>query len=173
MAWQKGLLSGFNGNVSLRVEDICYITNSGSIKGNLTIKDMATVDIKSEKIISGSPSSELAMHLAIYNKCADALAIIHTHPVNFLALELCSKSSNFLNLPLFEAVNMLKKLAYIPAIQPGTSELAQAVGIAHTNYEATWLSLHGLVCHAINLEKALALSEEFESLAKIQLLSTR
>lgn len=173
MAWQKGLLYGFNGNVSQRVENICYITNSGTIKGSLTINDMATVNIISGKVISGSPSSELAMHLEIYNNCPEALAIIHTHPIHCLALELCSKNSNFLNLPLFEATCMLDKLNYIPAIKPGTSELAHIVGMAHKNFEATWLSAHGLVCHATNLEKALALSEEFESLATIQLLSTR
>jgi len=173
MAWQKGLLSGFNGNVSLRLEDICYITNTGSIKGNLTIDDMGTVDIISKKVISGNPSSELSMHLEIYNNCPSALAIMHTHPINFLALELRTQKSNFLDLPLFEAKAMLKKLQYIAAIKPGTEKLAYEVGMAHQDCEATWLSNHGLVCHATNLNKALALSEEFESLAAIQLLGTR
>lgn len=173
MGRQKGLLSGFNGNISIRHEGICYITNSGSIKGKLTPNDIATVSIESKKTIKGKPSSELSMHLEIYSNCPNAIAIVHTHPINFIALELCSPNTNFLDLPLFEAKNMIKKLSYIEEIEPGTHELAHKVGIAHQNFEATWLSRHGLVCHADDIYKALALSEEFESLATIQLLARK
>lgn len=172
-AWQKSLYYGSSGNISVCHGGICYITNTGSAIGHLTANDIGMADIKSKEVISGNPSMELGMHLAVYHNRPEALAIMHTHPINFLALEICTSSSNFLSLPLFEAVSMSQKLTYIQRLKPGSPDLASYVGAAHKNFEASWISNHGLVCHASNLHDAFILSETYESLAKIQLLAIK
>lgn len=171
MAWQRGLLSGFNGNVSLRQGEVCFITQSGAAKGHLLPENVATVRIADGVSLCGQPSSELAMHLEVYRRVPETGAIVHTHPRHLLALDLLEGEEAFLRLPLFEAERMRQRLGFVPALEPGTRALAEAVGREHTRHEAVWLSRHGLSCRGGDLVGALALAEELEHLAAVQLLA--
>ncbi|MDD2967510.1 MAG: class II aldolase/adducin family protein [Desulfovibrionaceae bacterium] len=172
-AWQRGLLSGFNGNVSLRLDaESCAITCSGAAKGHLRPADVAIVGIAQGKTLEGGKaSSELAMHLEIYRHCPHTQGIVHTHPRHLLALGLRLPESEFLAMPLFEAAAQRARMSFAPALSPGTSALAQAVGQAACQTEAVWMAQHGLCCHGTSLIHALALTEELEHLAAVQLLS--
>lgn len=191
-AWQRGLLSGFNGNVSVGAGDSCCITRSGAAKGDLQPTDLVLVDVPSGKTLEGScPSSELGMHLAIYRAMPEVRSVVHTHPRHLLALELrlCALHAakgnpphaeayrdEFLQLPLFEADMQRKRLGFAAALAPGSAALAAAVCEAQRGHEAVWLSRHGLVCRATAdtasdaLSVALGLSEELEHLAAVQML---
>lgn len=172
-AHRRCLLSGFNGNASVRMDSACCcITRSGAAKGDIRPADLAIVALADGRILEGScPSSELEMHLEIYRRCPDARAIVHTHPRHLLALELRVGLEHLLQLPLFEADMLRARLAQAGWFPPGTRELAQAVAQAATFREAVWLSRHGLTCRASDLRTAVALSEELDHLAAIQLLS--
>lgn len=171
-AWRRGLLSGFNGNISVRMDSACCVTRGGAAKGDLRPVDVAAVDIATGALLEGStPSSELSMHLEIYRAREDALAVAHTHPRHLLALELRVPQEKFLDLPLFEADMLRKRLGFAPALPPGTRELALAVARAAETREAVWMSRHGLTCRAADLRTALALSEELDHLAAVQLLA--
>ena len=187
-AWKRGLLSGFNGNLSLRrepepqkgqqtQEDIpddegqVIITASGSAKGRLKYNDLVLVDLQSKRpVYAGHMSSETPLHLAVYSEQPRARAIIHTHPPHLLALWLKNKDG-LLQLPLYEVSLFVPKLSRVAPLSPGSQELAQATGAAAKEHEAIFLENHGLVCWAEDLSEALALTEELESLARIQLLS--
>lgn len=169
-AWQRGLLSGFNGNVSLRVGTHCHITCSGAAKGYLRPEDVAVLSLQGETLSGGRPSSEAQMHLAIYDAVAATHAIVHCHPRHLLALELKVGLEDFLCLPLFEADMLRSRLAVVPALPPGGLELAQAVGQAAVHADAVWMSRHGLTCHAADVRTAVALAEELDHMAAIQLL---
>lgn len=169
-AWSRGLLSGFNGNVSLRVGAHCLVTCTGAAKGSLQSSDLALVEMPSGKSIAGGKaSSELAMHLEIYKNQLRAQAIVHTHPPKLLALGLRLPKEERLTIPVFEAYAILSRLAYVPDFAPGTDELAKAIGEAAKDHEAIWMERHGLVCWGENARKALALSEELEHLAGVHL----
>lgn len=171
-AWQRGLLSGFNGNISVRKQQSCCITRSGAAKGDLLPQDVVLVDVPSGTVLAGeNPSSELPMHLAIYRAMPEVSALVHTHPRHLLALELKLPHKDFLRLPIFEADSLRQNLGFAPALAPGCEELAEAVCAAQQCHQAVWLSQHGLVCRAQDLRSALALSEELDHLAAIQLLS--
>ena len=97
---------------------------------------------------------------------------------HLLALEIKVGLENFLTSPVYEAEMLRNKLVFAPALTPGTKELAQAVAAALMQEgdekcvrEAVWLSRHGLTCFGPNLHTALALAEELEHLAAVQLLS--
>lgn len=169
-AWSRGLLSGFNGNVSLRVRNQCLITCTGAAKGSIQESDVALINIENAAhIAGGKASSELAMHLEIYRNQENAQAIVHTHPQKLLALGLRLPQDKRLGIPVFEAEAILSRLAYVPDFAPGTDELAKAIGEAAKDHEAIWMERHGLVCWSENATKALALSEELEHLAGVQL----
>lgn len=171
-AWQRGLLSGFNGNVSLRMGATCLITCTGASKGDLAPGDLAVVDLATGKHLSGGkPSSELSMHLEIYRRQPRAQAIVHTHPPRLLALGLRVPVADMLRIAVYEAEMLVARLGHAPAHAPGTQELADAVGHAAATREAVWMERHGLVCWGEHAVKALSLSEELEHLAGIQLAS--
>lgn len=168
-AWERGLLYGLNGNLSLRDRKRVIITCAGSAKGHLRPKDLVEIDLASGNLMtSGCASSEAPFHLSIYHSQPEAGAIVHTHPPNMLALSL-QNNCEFLDVPLFEAGLFRDMLTTIPALTPGSDELAQAVAQAAKEYKAIFLKQHGLICWGSDLTSALALSEELEGLAKIQL----
>lgn len=113
------------------------------------------------------------MHLSLYHARPDIAAIVHTHPSRLLALSLKTAERDFLRLPLFEAETLRAGLAFVPSLSPGTPELANAAAIAAAPVEirALWLQGHGLTCLGKTLTQALALAEELEHLAGVQLLA--
>ena len=178
-AWQVGLLRGFNGNASVRLpDDTMLITRSGCAKGRLREGD-ACVQAPNGALLHGGPaSSEGRMHLAIYAALPQTRAVLHTHPPRLLALSLrlaAKEGENwreaFLSLPLFEARTWRQRLAFAPALPPGTPELARAVAQAAQTAPAVWMEGHGLCCHGENPAFCLDLSEHLEHLAGIQLES--
>ena len=174
-ARERGLLSGFNGNVSLRLGEECLITCAGAAKGCLRAEEIVAVRIADGAYDAASPcgpSSELGMHLALYRARPDAVAIVHVHPVHLSALSLRTTEEDFLRLPLFEAERARAGLAFVPILPPGTEELALAAARAAARVEvrALWMQGHGLTCLGGTPTQAPALAEELEHLAAVQLL---
>ena len=78
---EAGLVIGSAGNLSLRSGDRVLITRSGAELESATHEDCVVLgaDAAPEQPRTGArPSSELALHLAIY-AATDAGAIVHTH----------------------------------------------------------------------------------------------
>jgi L-fuculose-phosphate aldolase len=78
-----GLVEGTAGNISARQTDgnVC-ITPSSIDYREMELDDLVVVDMES-KVVAGerSPSSELLLHLAVYNAFEDVGSVIHSHPV--------------------------------------------------------------------------------------------
>ena len=53
-----------------------------------------------------------------------------------------------MKLPVFESGVWRARLGYAPAFEPGTRELAEAVGQAARDFEAVWMTRHGLCASA-------------------------
>lgn len=169
--WQKGLFNGFNGNLSLRDGAEMIITCSGAAKGRLQSKDLVRVCLQDlQPLGPGKMSSEAPLHQAVYQSQPQARAIVHTHPVHLLGLDL-SSGLDLAQLPLFEAKAYAKVLGTVPPLTPGSRELAEAVAEQAKSRQAIWMARHGLVAWGDSLEAALALSEELESLARIRWLT--
>lgn len=191
-AWQEGLLAGCNGNASVRLpppdDSLVCITRTGAAKARLDARDCCLVDAATGRPLANGPaSSEAGMHLALYAALPACRAILHTHPRRLLALSLAlalrpgaDLARDMLRLPLYEAETWRARLAFAPALAPGTRALALAVADAAQSLApagatmpleggAIWLSGHGLCCFGPSLASALAMSEELEHLAAIQL----
>ena len=170
-AWQRGLMAGLNGNISLRQGDSMIITVSGSAKGRLRPGDLALVSLESGRVTgAGQPSTEAALHRAVYASQVKAQAVLHVHPPHLLALSLGKPQGDLLDLALFEADVWTRKMIRLPPLQPGCEALARQVGRAAMAYPALFMERHGLVCWGRDLDEALALAEELESLARIEVL---
>jgi L-fuculose-phosphate aldolase len=171
--WKRGVYNGMNGNISIKAGSRMLITGTGSAKGHLSPEDLTLMDLPTREVLSGPPqSSETPVHLAIYDQQSKAGAIVHTHPPHLLALSLDHFGDNLLDLPLFEGKMYAKMLTSVPPMEPGTEELARAVGTASAGHPCIFMENHGLVVWASTLTRALALTEEIESLARIRLLGS-
>lgn len=176
-ASREGLMCGWNGNASQRpgmAPDQIVITRQGTAKGFLGHDDCLLVNLNGEILMGqGRPSSEMAVHLAIYAAVPECAAILHTHPAYMQALDITAAGA----LPLYEAQVWRQRLFFADDFPPGSRELAQAAAMALPLRPdlpcAVWLKRHGLFSLAISLRDALCLTEELEHLAKVELLASR
>ncbi len=136
-AWRGGLLSGCNGNASLRLESaagaetdsLLCMTRTGAAKGRLTPADVCLLDARSGHCLANGPaSSEAAVHLALYASRPECRAVLHTHPRHLLALSLAGRAQGtteefLLRMPLYEADAWRVRLAFAPALPPAPGSL--------------------------------------------------
>src|SRR5438046_10493898 len=82
LIYEKGCVASTDGNVSARLPDghiMCTPTISN--KGFVKPEDMVIIDMKAQKIKGErKASSEIAMHLLIYEMRPDIHAVVHAHP---------------------------------------------------------------------------------------------
>lgn len=170
-AWARGLLTGLDGNASLRLGSAVAITRTGTAKGRLAPGDLTLLDLETGQALGpDAASTEALMHLEVYRRQPAAGAILHTHPPHLIALSL-RRGPNPFAAPLPEADYLRARLATVPALPPGSAELARAVGQAATLCPAVLLLNHGLLCWAETLAQAADLAEQLDSLARVELLA--
>ena len=82
MIHQRGYIAATDGNISVRLsKDRIMVTPTAMCKGMLGRSDLVIVDLEGQKL-SGrrEVTSEVAMHLLIYNLRPDVRAVVHAHP---------------------------------------------------------------------------------------------
>lgn len=170
-AWLAGMMTGFNGNMSLRPGGTALlVTGTGVAKGHLSPRDVSLAESDTGILLFGRPvSSETAMHVAAYQACPESRCVLHTHPTALLALSLLVPGEKMLDLPLFEAGVWRERLTFAAAAEPGSLELALNVGRACAQAPAVFMEGHGLCVHAGSSVEALGITEQLEHLARIQL----
>ena len=162
----RGLVAGAEGNVSVRVGARVLVTPAGARKGRVRARDLVMVDLNGARTRSGDvPSSELAMHLAIYRARPDVGSVVHAHPVAATAFAVARRPlpSN----ALAEVAGVIGPVPLVPYRQPGSPELARVVGRALRNANAALLVNHGAVTVGQNPDAALSLMESLEQAARI------
>ncbi len=152
---EEGLISGPEGNLSVKVKDRVYITPGNVFKRNLGPQDIAVLDLEGNLIEGRHPSSEYRLHLKIYAQRPDVSAIIHAHPPYTLALSLAGE--DFKQAYLAETPLYLGEIDSVPYFLPGSEELAQAVAeAAKEPRKVLVLQRHGAVAWGKDLAEALS-----------------
>lgn len=164
----KGLVAGTWGNISARVpkSEMIAVTPSGRNYRDLEESNIVLTDLDG-KVVDGNlkPSSELAMHLAIYKARSDVMAIIHTHSIFASSCAVANKSIPPIIEDLVQLVGGSVDVAKYAL--PGTIELANNVVKALASKGAALLANHGAVCCGGNLQEALLGSELVERAAQM------
>lgn len=170
----KGLVAGTWGNISARIAgtNLMVVTPSGRNYRELTESDIVVTDGEGN-IVEGKlkPSSELPMHLAIYQARPDVSAIIHTHSV-------FASSCAVARRPIPPIIEDLVQLAggsieVADYALPGTNKLAQNVVHSLGGKGAVLLANHGVVCCGKNLNEAMLGCELVEKAAQIYIYATQ
>ena len=159
------LIVGSEGNISLRTKDGIYTTPSGKLKTDLRPQDIVLLDKEGNLLEGRRPSSEILMHLAIYEAREDVYAVIHAHPPYTLALELAGH--DFSKIYLAEGALFLKEIAHVPFALPGTREVPEAMKPALLKSKVFVLSRHGAVTLGKDLAEAFNLMCVLEQVSRI------
>ena len=128
----RGLISAAEGNLSLRLGDGRLLTTpTGRRKDELGPDDLPTVplDVATGPAPTGPrPSSDIAIHRAIYRARPDVVAIVHAHLPASMALTLAGEIPDPSMLP--ETAYHLPVLPFVPFAEMGSEELAGRVARA-------------------------------------------
>lgn len=166
--WRQGFCAGSDGNISARLDDdLILITPGGVSKGHMRADSMCVIRVADGELIHGrSPSSERAVHLAVYRTRDDVEAVIHSHAPK-ATVWACTGET----LPVGihpEAELMLGRIPLVPYATPGTDRLARLVADALTpSTAAMLLASHGTATLGDSLESALARLEMLEAYCRL------
>jgi L-fuculose-phosphate aldolase len=165
---KAGLVTGTSGNLScMRPQrDLIAVSPSGLAYPDMRPADVVVVDLAGQHVDGRlAPSSELELHLALYRRRPEALAVVHTHSVYATTLACLGWE--------IPAVHYLvgfagRRVPLAPYATFGTPELAAAVAATMgTAQRAVLMAHHGLVAIGRDLAAALNTAEAVEFVARI------
>lgn len=167
----NGFVAANDGNITVKLSEDEYLTTpTGISKGYLTPEMIVKVNEKGD-VLEGTyqPSSEVKVHLKVYEVRKDVGAVVHAHPPFATALAVAHIPMDFYILP--EAVCGLGAAPLVPYAQPSTQELADGLVPYLQDYDAFLLENHGTVTVGTDLIKAYYKTETMEYNAKIYYLT--
>ena len=170
--YQRGLVHGTSGNISLRLEDGWLITPTNTCMGELDPAAISKVDQAGNLVAGEKPSKEAFLHLGVYEVREEAQAIVHTHSTHSVAVSCMDHQQVEDVIPPITAYYVMKvgKLPLIPYFKPGDKALAGAVKEVAADHAAVLLANHGPVVAGKALDSAVYALEELEETAKLFLL---
>ena len=163
---ELGINQGKSGNVSARTDDGFLITPTGIPYEETKPEQIVAMNMDGTHVGEVLPSSEWRFHRDIYASGADNVnAIVHTHAPYATTLACMDRG-----IPPFHYMvaaaggSDIRCAAYATF---GTQELSEHVLVALRDRNACLMSHHGMIARGGNLQLALALAVEVESLARM------
>jgi len=164
---QRGLIAGSSGNVSARVADGMVITPSGGSPEDFA--DVVAVSLDGAVSGQGVPSSEWAMHSAVYRTCPEARVIVHTHADACTALACLNQALPAFHYMVGQFGGFDVRCA--PYVTFGTPELAAVAARAIEGRSACLLANHGMIVWGSTAAQALSRATLLEGLCRQYLLA--
>lgn len=165
--YERGLIAGAEGNVSARLnDDVILATTAGTCKGD--IDETHIVGLSPDGAVldpNRTPSTEIRMHLAIYARRPDVMAVVHAHPPTATGFAVAGESLEAPVLP--ELMFLIGPVPLVPYGQPGTDELPKSLAPYVRDHDAFLLANHGATTVGRSLNEALFRMESLEQGAKI------
>jgi L-fuculose-phosphate aldolase len=148
-----GLVRGSEGNLSARIDrESCLVTPTGSVTGRLGAGELLVTRVDGK----GAPeraTSEAELHLELYRRRAEVMAIVHAHPPMVLRMAAGGRLPDCHALD--ERERVFGEVVDVERFDEGSSELANAVAAALTNATACVLRDHGAVTVGADVDQAL------------------
>ncbi|MBI5699597.1 class II aldolase/adducin family protein [Candidatus Saganbacteria bacterium] len=165
MLFEEGLVGSHSGNLSIRQNDLIFITRSGAMLGDLKEGDVVEVALQSG-VDDKNASVELPVHRAIYQG-SSAQAIVHAHPANGTALSIIYEQKiipqdaegqfYFKSVPVLKVRQAIASDEVVKMLPP----------IFFGGYTIAMVRGHGSFAIGETLEKAYQLTSAFENSCRI------
>lgn len=169
--WQRGWVAANDGNFSVRISETEILTTAtGQSKGFLTPDMIVRVDRRGQ-LLEGAypPSSELQMHLVVYDRRPEVAAVVHAHPPYCTAHAVAG-------LPLSDCVlpEIVVTLGAVPLARygtPSTLEIPDSLRPYLDRHDAFLLQNHGALTLGRDIFQAYYRMESIEHFAHILFLA--
>ena len=164
----RGLLAAGDGNLSVLLEDgRIAMTPRGVPKAQVRMEDLAFLSLDGT-VLSGHPSSERAMHLAVYRAVPEARAVVHAHPPTAIAWTLARPELSELpsdSLP--EVILAAGRIPVVPMAIPGTEAMGANLLPFLPAHRLMILARHGGLAWGESVQEAAGGMERLEQVAEI------
>jgi L-fuculose-phosphate aldolase len=165
---KEGLVIGPGGNTSIKDEEnVMWISPSGIPFIEMTIEDFVPIDLSTGKIIDSRlmPSSEVPLHLLIYQARPDVNCVIHAHPPYVISLSAVDIPIE----PLFPdfVVFLGHSVPQIPYVTPCTEEMGELVAEQIKEAPSCVMKNHGAVTVGTSIKEAFTRMRVLETGARI------
>ncbi|MBM3435280.1 MAG: class II aldolase/adducin family protein [Bacteroidetes bacterium] len=169
--YSQKLTTASGGNVSVRDGDHVFITASQTDKAKLKAGNVGIITLDGNNLTQELKiSMESKMHLAVYQKRKDILAIVHAHPVFATAYAISGKEIKT------NLAGEARALLGVPALTQyalmGTRKLAGMVASASLTSNVILLENHGVITLGSTLFQAYERMEVLEATAKLTFITS-
>jgi L-fuculose-phosphate aldolase len=157
----EGLVIQTAGNLSLRAdEDLFVVTPTGGVFEELEAGQMSIID-RSGEVVDGkhAPTSEVALHLSVYERIEGAGAVVHTHAPMATALSCVVDEVPAVHYSMLALGGTVPVAEYATF---GTEELARNVVSVLERAPAALMRSHGAISYGHDLDGAVELSRLLE-----------
>ena len=169
--FDKGWIAANDGNITIRLDDDRVLaTPTGISKGLMHADDLIVCDLKGEKLCGQREcTSELAMHLTIYQLREDVRSVVHAHPPVATGFAAAGRALDMALLP--EVVICLGSVPLADYGLPGTPALTEGMLPYIPKYDALLMANHGAVSYGEDVFQAFHRMETVEHFAHICLVA--
>ena len=171
MLYDRHFVAAGDGNISARLSDGTLLATPTMVcKGRMSTDMVVRCDPDGTPLPGqGRPSSELAMHLAIYRLREDVNAVVHAHPPTATGFAVAGLALD--RALLSEVVLTLGCIPLTEYGTPSTNEVVDSLTPYIPAHDALLLANHGAVAYGPDMEVALSNMETLEHFAKISLVA--
>src|SRR5947207_4784723 len=170
LLYERSYVVSSDGNVSVRLDDGRIVGRATMFcKGRIAEESLAVTDAAGKPLGPRKPSSELAMHLLIYQERPDVMAVCHAHPPHGTAFAVAGLA---IDQPILSEV--ILTLGCVPLAAygtPSTDELTEAMRPLVKHHNALLMANHGAVAYGSDLWQAFDRLETLEHTARIAILA--
>lgn len=169
------MVAANDGNISVRLsENEILCTPTGVSKGFMEPEQLCKVDLAGNMLGENAgpgPSSEVKMHLRVYQRRPDILAVVHAHPIFATSFAVMGRA---LDVPIMpEVIVNFGKVPIASYGTPSTAEIPDAVEPYLNDYEAVLLEHHGALTWGKDLLTAYMKMESVEFYAELLYRTTQ
>lgn len=169
--YERGFVASNDGNMSVLVSaGTLWTTPTGVSKGFMT-EDMLVKTDLAGTVLEGTrkPSSELKMHLRVYQENPDLRAAVHAHPPAATSFAIAGLPLDRPILP--EAIVQLGTIPVAPYAEPGTQAVPDSIAPFCREYGGVLLANHGALTWGYDLTQAYYRMETLEYYAQVTINS--
>ncbi|WP_071130879.1 class II aldolase/adducin family protein [Enterococcus timonensis] len=166
--WQLGWVAANDGNVSVKLDEHTFLcTPTGISKSFITPEKLIKINEQGEILeVTGDyrPSSEIKMHLRVYQDRPDVQAVVHAHPPVATAFALAQMPLD--SYSLIESAIVIGSIPITPYGTPSTNEVPDAIAPFLPEHDVLLLENHGALAVGADLVTAYYRMETLELVAK-------
>ena len=171
--YDRRMVAANDGNFSVKLNDNEFLcTPTGVSKGFMTPEFICKVDAKGNVLEANEgfrPSSEIKMHMRIYEKRPDVKAVVHAHPIYATAFAICGMPLEAPIMP--EAVINLGGVPLAKYATPSTMEVPDSIEEFLPYYDQVLLENHGALAWGTDLLSTYHKLESLEFYAELMYTS--